>query len=79
VTGPSPTDRALTEAAKPTAASAERKSEATRAEEAAAKLPPLKALTLNEVRVMLGAIPASVALKMANKPDGGLGAFDMYA
>jgi hypothetical protein len=80
VTAPSPTDRAPTEAAKPAAASTEKKSEVTRAEEEAAKLPPMKGLTLNEVRVMLGAIPASAALKLANRQDGtGTHAFDVYA
>lgn len=76
---PSPMDRAPTEAASTTAATAESRKPEGRAEEEAAKLPPMKGLTLNEVRVMLGAIPASAAAKLAKQDRAGTGAFDVYA
>jgi hypothetical protein len=79
VPAPSPMDRAPTEAASATAATTEHKeSEVTKAEEEAAKLPPMKGLTLNEVRVMLGAIPASAAAELAKQDRAGTGAFDVY-
>jgi hypothetical protein len=77
VPAPSPTERAQTEAARPTPAAQEKKAEATKAQEEAAKLPPLKGLTLNEVRVMLGALPVSAAAKLATRQQPG--AFDVYA
>ena len=75
---PSPTERASTEAAK-AAAPPEHKSEITKAEEASAKLPPLRGLTVNDVRVMLGAMPASAAAKLAAKQQVQPGSFDTYA
>lgn len=75
---PSPTDRAPTEAAK-AAAQPEKKSETTKAEEEAAKLPPLKGLTLDEVRVMLGAIPPSELARLATRQRMQPSAFDVYA
>ena len=74
---PSPTDRAPTEAAK--AAPQEKKSEITKAEEEAPKLPPLKGLTVNDVRVMLGALPVTAAAKLAARQQTRPGAFDTYA
>jgi hypothetical protein len=75
---PSPKERASTEAAK-AAAPPERKSEITQAEEESAKLPPLKGLTVNDVRVMLGAMPPSAAAKLAAKRQVPPGALDVYA
>jgi hypothetical protein len=77
VPAPSPTDRAPTEAAK-AAATPEKKSEATRAETQATKLPPMKGLTLNEVRVMLGAMPVSAAAQLAGQEGMSKGSFDVY-
>ncbi|HET9655781.1 MAG TPA: hypothetical protein VFP72_10540 [Kineosporiaceae bacterium] len=77
VPAPSPTDRAPTEAAKaahPDGSKTQHKS----VEEEAPKLPPLKGLTLTEVRVMLGVMPASAAIKQAQQPTHP-GAFDVYA
>ena len=76
---PSPMDRAPTEAASATAVRAENQKPEVKAEEEAAKLPPMKGLTLNEVRVMLGAIPASTAAKLSRQDRAGTGAFDVYA
>jgi hypothetical protein len=75
---PSPTDRAPTEAAE-AAPSREGKSEASKAREEAKKLPPLPGLTVNEVRVMLGAMPASVAHKLSQNDGMSRGIFDVYA
>jgi hypothetical protein len=80
VPAPSPTDRAPTEAAKAATSPGRRaESEASRAEEEAAKLPPMKGLTLNEVRVMLGVLPVSEATKMAAKQNTRPSIFDVYA
>jgi hypothetical protein len=76
---PSPMDRAPTEAARATAARTGNQKPEGKVEEEAAKLPPMKGLTLNEVRVMLGAIPASAAAKLAKQDRVGTGAFDLYA
>lgn len=75
---PSPTERAPTEAAE-AAPSPEKKSEADKAREEAKKLPPLPGLTVNEVRVMLGAMPASVARELSQNDGMSRGIFDVYA
>ena len=46
-------------------------------EHEAPKLPPMKGLSLTEVRVMLGAIPAGMATKLAQGAQPG--SFDTYA
>lgn len=74
---PSPTERAPTEAAE-AAPSPEKKSEANKAREEAKKLPPLPGLTVNEVRVMLGAMPASVARELSRNDGMSRGIFDVY-
>jgi hypothetical protein len=76
VPAPSPTDRAPTDAAK--AATPDKKAPNPRAEEEAPKLPPLKGLTVNDVRVMLGMLPVSAARKLEQQPARP-GEFDMYA
>ena len=76
---PSPTDRAPTEAAKAATPDEKARSEATKADEEAAKLPPMKALTLSEVRVLLGALPASEASRTAAEQHTRPGVFDVYA
>lgn len=81
VPAPSPTDRAPTEAARTAAPSAEvtKPGADKTAEEKAAKLPPLKGLTVNEVRMMLGALPVSEAAKTAANPNTRPSIFDVYA
>jgi hypothetical protein len=38
----------------------------------------MKGLTLNEVRVMLGAMPVSAAAQLAGQEGMGKGSFDVY-
>jgi hypothetical protein len=77
VAAPSPTDRASTEAAK-AAPQQEKGSRATGAEAEAPRVPPLKGLSVNEFRVILGELPIAAEKKLAKQAETN-GGFDTYA